>query len=256
LRYASPGERLVLSVAGNWAQDTALRDPAAFAEGHLPLFVNLSGETDPGPFEEELLDVERLNLAKPNLTRRTSDSLGTSVVFRQPSHVTFGMDIGMGAHTLTANYVLYGGELSLEGTYGSDKGTPKTFRVGKALKYEVRAGLDFRFPDRMRGAAWLLLPVRLLFLDLDGLLFQALGGVTGYADPHYTIGGGLASGTGVVQGVERNVEEDLFRLLDGRVPTSLALARRYTLLERVDVGVTVLGVPDLFFRTAVTYRLP
>lgn len=256
LRYASPQERFVLSVAGSWSEDLHMNDPSAFAEGHLPLFVNLSGSVDPGPFEEELLDVERLNLAKPNLTRPTSDSLGTAGTFRQPNHVTFGLDLGFGVHTLTANYVLYGGELSLEGTYGTDDGTPKTFRVGKALKYEIRAGLDFRFPDRMRGAGWLLLPIRLLFLDVDGLLFQALGGVTRYSDPHFSVGGGIASGDAVVAGVERNIQEDLFNFLDGRTPTSLALARRYTLLDQVDVGVTVVGIPDLFFRTAVTYRLP
>ncbi len=256
LRFATPGQILVLSIAANWSQDLTMNDPAAFAEGHLPIFVNLSGEADPGPHEEELLDVEALNLAKPNLTRPTSDSLGTSMVFRQPSHLTFGVDLGLGAHTLTANYVLYHGELSVEGTYGTDSGTPKTFRVGKALDYEIRAGLDFQFPDRVRGAGWLLIPLRLAFLDLDGLLFQALGGVTGYSDPHYSIGGGVAAGSGIATGVERNVRDDMLRLLDGTTPTGLALARRYTLLDRVDVGVTVAGIPDLFFRTAVTYRLP
>jgi hypothetical protein len=256
LRFATPDEVLVLSIAGNWSQDLTMNDPAAFAEGHLPIFVNLSGEVAPGPHEDELLDVEALNLAKPNLTRPTSDSLGTAMVFRQPSHLTFGVDLGLGPHTFTTNYVLYQGELSVEGTYGSDSGTPKTFRVGKALDYEIRAGLDFRFPDRIKGAGWLLLPLRLAFLDLDGLLFQALGGVTGYSDPHYSIGGGVASGSGIATGVERNIQADLFRLLDGTTPTGMALARRYTLLDRIDVGVTVAGIPDLFFRTAVTYRLP
>lgn len=256
LRFATPEEGLVLSVGGSWTDTMTLSDPRAAAESYLPLFVNLGGELDPGPHEDELLDVEALNLAKPNLTSRTTDSLGTDVVFRQPASLTVGMDLGLGPLTLTGNYVRYAGEMSVEAVYGSRAGEPKRFRVGKRPDYEIRAGIDLRLPDRVRGAGWLLLPLRIVFLDLDGLLFQAMAPISGYRDPHYRIAGGLLYGDGIVTGVERNVRSDLENALNGPVLSGLAMARRYTLLDRLDVGVTVAGLPDLVLRTSVTYRMP
>ncbi|MBO6780415.1 MAG: hypothetical protein JJ896_12245 [Rhodothermales bacterium] len=255
LRFASEGGVLTLMVDGRWTQDIRLADPSATVRGYLPSFLNLAGSPDPGPFEEELMDVERLDLAKPNLTRQTSDSLGTSATYRRPDEVMVTLDLGLGPHTLSANYVHYMGELSMEGTYGSRRGEPKVFRVGKSLDYEVRAALDLRFPDRMKGLGWALLPVRLLFLDFDGLIMQAFAGTTEYREPHYRIGGGVVYGSPIVSGVERNVRSDLNRLLDGAMPSGFALARSYTVFENLDVGVTAVGVPDLLLRTSLTWRL-
>ncbi|MFT5143742.1 MAG: hypothetical protein ACI84D_002373, partial [Thalassolituus oleivorans] len=85
--------------------------------------------------------------------------------------------------------------------------------------------------------------------------FQAMGNASGYSNPHYRIGAGVAFGQPVVTGVERNISGDLETILDGALPTGIAMARSYSLFDRLDVGVTVAGVPDLFFRTSVTYRL-
>jgi hypothetical protein len=255
LRFATPENGFVLSVTGRRVQNLDLRDPNAYAESYLPLFVNLSGELDAAAFEEDLLDVESLNLAKPNLTRRTTDSLGTQVTFRQPDVLTIGLDLGLGPHTLTANYLLYDGEISAEGVYGSRGGEPKQFRLGKKLDYGVRLGLDLKFPDRLKGAGWLLVPIRLLFLDLDGLVLQALGSRTGYSNPHYRIGGGLVYGEAVVSGVERNIRQDLESSLGRVIPSGVSMARRYTLFDQLDVGFTVAGVPDLLMRMGLVYRL-
>ncbi len=256
LRFATPESGLVFSITGRSVQNLVMSDPKAFAESYLPLFVNLSGELDPESFEEDLLDVESLNLAKPTLTRRTTDSLGTDLTFRQPDVLTFGLDVGLGPHTLTVNYLLYDGELSAEGVYGSRRGVPKRFRLGKKMDYGIRLGLDLRFPDRLSGAGWFLVPFRLLFLDIDGLVFQALGSKTGYSNPHYRIGGGLVYGDAVVTGVERNVRQDLESTLGRAIPSGISMARHYTLFDRLNVGFTVAGVPDLLMRMGLVYQLP
>ncbi|MEM1094577.1 MAG: hypothetical protein AAGJ10_08240 [Bacteroidota bacterium] len=246
--FQSKNKRWALSAVYNHVPDFTLTDPNAFSRSFVPAFINLDGETDPDPADPEaqdLFNIEDLDIAKPNLTRATIDTLGQTVSLAYPSSLTLGVDVGLGKHTLAVNYVQYTGPLAYGYTYNGEK------RVGKDLTNGVRVGLDFQFPDKLKGAGWALVPLRLLFLDVDGLLLQALGTHTGYTNPHYRIGAGVSFGSAIVEGLEDG--EALRDVLDLPTPTSLSLGRQYTVFERLDVGALVFGFPDIAFKFSFGY---
>lgn len=245
LHYQPPTSAINFSVVYNHMPSFSLEDENAYSRSYLPSFINLKGKTDPGPDEEEMVDIAALDIAKPALTMQSSDSLGQQVHLSLPSSLTFGVDLGLGAHTLALNYVHYMGDFSYGYTYKDD------YLLGKAAQHGIRAGMDFQFPDRLKGAAWALVPVRLLFLDIDGLLLQAFGKYTGYSDPHYRIGGSVMLGQGLAEGFEES--DDLRSAMDLPLPASFSLGRKYTLLDRVDVGVMLFGIPDMAFRVGLGY---
>lgn len=243
----APTRRLNLSVGWNQGAAFRLYDPQAQSEGYLPAFINRNGHPDPEPGEADLFDVDALSLAKPNLTQKLADSLGQQVDFRLPASLRFGVDVGLGPHTLAVNYLRYAGELSYQAFFGQEA-TDATLGMTRTPTSAIGVGLDVRFPDRLRGGAWALLPVRLLFLDVDGLLFQAMGRHSGYRNPHYRMGGGLQQGTLRAGRLEADANPTTQVL-----PTGFSMGRQYTLFNGLDVGVMLFGVPDLAFRVSLGY---
>jgi hypothetical protein len=241
-----------LNLSLGWSQGARFRltDPQALAEGYLPAFINPDGQLDPEPGAADLFDVEALSLAKPNLTRALDDSLGQHVTFSLPSTLRLGVDLGLGPHTLAVNYLRYSGDLSYQAFFG-EEATDAALGITRTPTSAIGVGLDVRFPDRLRGQAWALLPLRLLFLDVDGLLFQAMGRYSGYRNPHYRLGGGLQQGTLLVGRLAADA-----RPATQVLPTGFSMGRQYTLFNGLDVGVMLFGVPDMAFRMSLGYSFP
>lgn len=218
-----------------------LQDPNASSIAYLPIFMIgddiLSGDLD--------ISLDTLQANKPNLTTaRDVSQLVSSATLQMPSSFTAGLDAYLGPHTLSLNYTSYLDDLVLR--YGDTT-------YGKKATSGVGFGLDFKFSDKLRPRSAFLLPVRLLFLDFDGILFQALGGLTRYSDPHYMIGGRVMLGDGYVLGDDSD-NADLEDTLGLPVPLGFSLGRKYTIFDNVEVGMVVTGVPDLLFRYSVGFK--
>ena len=247
MAYALSSGKLGVSLLYTAAPTFTMTDPNAFGESYIPTFVNMDGSSDPAEGEPELIAIDDVDIAKPTLTKRTNDTLGQEMIVSLPSSLTFGMDVGLGKHTLALNVVQYLSEMSTEFEYDEVR------RFGKDLGTGLRVGLDFQFPDKLRGAGFALIPIRLLFLDIDGLLFQALGRYTGYAKPHYRLGGGIAMGAAIVEGVDD--PEGLEDILSLPLLTGFSLGRSYTLFEDMQIGVMLFGVPDVAYRFSLAYTV-
>lgn len=247
LAYDLPSGKFGVSLLYTASPTFNMIDPNAFGESFIPAFVNMDGESDPDEGEEELVDIDKVDIAKPTLTKQTNDTLGQEMTVSLPSSLTLGVDVGLGKHTLAVNLIQYLSEMSTEFEYDDAK------KFGKDLGTGVRFGMDFQFPDRIKGAGYALIPIRLLFLDFDGLLFQAIGKHTGYSNPHYRIGGGIAMGSAIVEGVED--PQDLQDTLDTPLLTGFSLGRSYTVLKDVNVGVMVFGMPDVAYRFSLGYNI-
>ncbi|MEM6644651.1 MAG: hypothetical protein AAF730_00210 [Bacteroidota bacterium] len=240
--YIGPEARFALSAAYTHRPSFTLTDPDAFAESYLPMFVDLDGTLDPDEAagETELFDVERVDIARPSLTTRTADSLGQHVTFEQPHALTLGVDVRSGRHLFSLNVAPYFGDL----VYALDYSGPR--RLGKAMSTAIRLGIDIGLADDLYDQPLATLPLRLLFLDLDGWLFQLMRDDTGYSNPRYRLTAGGALGASIDDGFGFSAA-----FLDGLTPTALILSRQYTLYDRLDVGVVVLGYPDVAFRIAL-----
>ncbi len=59
-----------------------------------------------------------------------------------------------------------------------------------------------------------------------------------------------------VADVERNIRGAVRDRLSGTLPILFSLGRSYALGERIEVGVSVFGLPELALRTSVGWRLP
>lgn len=247
LQYQMPFQWLNLSVMYSDTPEFKMTDPDAFSRRFTPKFVDLNP-----PEGEDRVNVDDLSLAKPNLTSAAQDSLGKSLSLSLPSSLTVGTDIGFGNHTISLNYVKYFGKLSYEGFYTDDKKEQGSILVGKNTRHGFRYGMSFEFPDRLKGWSWALLPIRLLYLDIDGLIFQSFRESTGYRNPQYRIGGGVLFGNGVT---DEDRSEGLQDVLDAPLPRGFALGREYTIYDEVDVGVMLLGFPDTALRFGLSYTL-
>ncbi len=221
-----------------------LEDKNAYYEGYQPKF--LQGR--PLGEDEDQMDIliDSIDIARPNLTVPASNATTTLVEVKMPSSFTLGMDWNWGKHLFSFNYVKYMGELS----YKYD-----TYKIGKTGASGIKMGLDFQFKDRFVGTNWLLLPVRILFLDIDGALMQIFASKTGYTNPHYRAGFGLITGDAIVEGIsDAEQEKDLKDMLDMPIPTGFSMGRTYTIFNNIDVGVLVFGFPDMFMRFSIGYN--
>ncbi len=218
-----------------------IRDKNAFSESYQPKFLTGSplGEDD------DALDIiiDSLDLAKPNSTVPTDNVFSDSLLVEFPSSLLIGLDAQLGKHILAINFVKYFGEYSFK--YAD-------YYLGYKPSAGLRIGFDLNMPDKLDGWAWAFVPVRLLFLDIDGLILQAFNKHTGYKNPHYRIGGGLMFGSPVVEGFEDS--EDLKNSLDTPLPVGFSLGRQYTILENINVGAMVFGYPDLALRFSFGYN--
>ncbi len=209
------------------------------AVASLPVF--LAGDDILGGDLEVALDSLQAN--KPNLTteRDISDIVDDGSL-EIPSSITFGLDFNLGKHTGVFNYTRYSGNLAYE--HGGNT-------IGKAATHGIGLGFDFRMKDRFNSIGQIAtLPIRLLFLDIDGLIFQSLGGFTGYKNSHYRIGGNIILGEAIVT-VDN---EGLENTLGGPIPQSFSMGRQYTIFENLDIGVSVFAFPDLMLKYSVGIR--
>ncbi len=239
--YYQLNNHLRLSVVYDYVPTFNLVSENNSASAYLPIFLVGTGEDILAGNIEVALDSLRAN--KPNLTtERDLSSLVKNSRLNLPSSFTIGLDLPIRKHTLVLNFSKYYGELSIE---NGDQ------VIGKDLNAGIGLGLDFRMRDRFESLIQIAsFPIRLLFLDIDGLLFQTFGGITGYKNSHYRIGGNVLLGEGIVT----SDNEKLRSTLGGPLPQTFSMGRQYTIFENVDVGVTVLALPDLLLKYSIGIR--
>lgn len=239
------GTSLVLDLAPH----IELWDGNASAEAFLPVFVDLEGVINNDLDDsQDLLDIEKLDIVRPNLSRRTHDAIGQWMSIHMPTSLTAGADFPLGNHTVVLNASRYWGSLSVEGEYGLEKGVIQRYKIGRKPTWEVKVGVDIARKERHLGTGSWNIPLRLITMDIDGVLFEIFQGWTSYKNPHYRFSSSLQWGKPVVMGLDNTFYRDLESLLDGMIPTSVSIGRSYTLFDRLDVGVHVVGVPDLVMR--------
>lgn len=237
LTYRAPVlRRVTLSALYTKMPTFTLTDPNAYGDAFLPVFA-IGDDVLGGDLKVKL---DTLQAAKPNLTtRRDVSSLIDDMTVQLPSSMALGMDVGLGCHTLTLNYTKYSGELSL--AFGDNY-------LGKKSAHGVGFGMDFQMKDRFTPMSILLIPVRLVYLDFDGFLFQALRGVTDYRDPHYRFGASVMLG----DGLHDNPDSGMKTTLGMPIPTGLSLTRTYMIAKNVKMGFSTITYPDLLFKYSVS----
>lgn len=230
-----------LSLVYNQMPEFKLEGKNKVSSAFLPVFMVGTGDDIISGDIEVALDSLQAN--KPNLTtERNISDLVNDGALSLPSSLIVGLDFKMGKHTSVFNYTRYYGDLAFE--HGGNT-------IGKATTHGLGLGFDFRMRDRFNSFGQVFtLPIRLLFLDIDGLIFQSLGRLTKYKNAHYRFGANVVLGEGIV-----TVDNDGLReSLGNPLPKSFSLGRQYTIFENIDVGVTVLAVPDLFLKYSVGIR--
>jgi hypothetical protein len=232
------------SILYDYVPKFSMKDPMAVNESYQPKFFTgrLNGK------DNEAMDIviDSLNLAKPNLTVRTSNPFSDEVIISLPSSLTFAFDFKLGDHTLAFNILKYFNDYSYQ--LGQ-------FKFGKKPTAGFKMGLDFKFPVNYEGWNWTLIPIRLLFLDFDGILFQLFSDGTGYTNPHFRVGGGLIFGDAIVEGF--NDKDQRKSLEDGLalpLPSGFAFGRQYTILDNLTISALVYGYPDLFLKYSFAYN--
>lgn len=235
---------LNISIVYDYAPSFTMVDPLAKSESYSPVF--LVGKPGGKGKDSMQILIDSLKLSKPNLTRTTENVFSNTLSLKQASSLTFGLDLGLGKHTIAFNYVKYFGDYAM---------TFSDYQIGKKLTSGIKLAADFTMPPRLAGWSWLLLPVRLLYLDIDGLLFQAFQSQTGYENSHYRFGGGIVMGTAIANGMKPETAKSLRSALDTPLPTGFTLGRQYTIYSRYTIGVMVFGLPDIAFKTSVGIEL-
>ena len=219
-----------------------IAEDGAYANAYLPIFITGSGD--------ELLQgdigvaLDSLQANKPNLTtERNIGSLVSNGSLNLPSSFGVGLDYMLGLHTFVFNYTLYNGELSYK--HGSNT-------IGKQSRHGIGFGMNIRLEDRFGSfASYATIPLRLLLIDIDGILFQAFGNATDYSNSYLRFGGSMMTGIGIDTREEVDGYEEL---LGQTLPKSFSLGRQYRIFDQVDVGVTVLAIPDLLVKYSVGIR--
>ncbi len=245
--HLSPKETIPFmefSILYDYVPQFNMKDPMAVNESYQPKFFTgrLLGE------DEQSLDIviDSLNLAKPNLTIPTSNPFSDEVIISLPSSLTFGFDFKLGDHTLALNILKYFNEYSYQ--LGQ-------FKFGKKPSAGFKMGFDFKFPVEYEGWDWMLLPVRFLFLDIDGFMFQIFTDETGYSNPHFRFGGGLIFGESVVEGFnDQDQRKSLEDGLSSPIPSGFAFGKQYTILDNLTISTLVYGYPDMFLKYSFAYR--
>jgi hypothetical protein len=237
--------RLGTSLLLDIAPRIELWDGNASARSYLPVFMLLEGVLDNARDSQDLLDIQQVDLDRPNLTRQSHDAIGQWMSVHMPTSLSFGVDLPLGRHLLVFNAMRYWGSFALEGEYGLEGGVLQRYKLGKKPSWGLKMGLDFA---RTRHRFGWNIPLRIVTLDIDGVLFEMFDEWSGYENPRYRFSGSLQWGAPIVHGVDSTISEDLEAFFGGMIPTSLAISRMYSLFDRLDVGVHVIGVPDLMMR--------
>jgi len=220
-----------------------MTDPNAISESYQPKFLTGKFTGD----DEEALDIviDQLDIARPNLTTKTYNEFSDKVLFQIPSTLTLGMDFLLGNHILALNLSKYLSPIKYE--FGK-------YKISKDIAMGVKLGGDFKMPFELKGWNLAYLPLRILYLDFDGLIFQLFKG-SGFKDLRYRVSTGLVFGDGAVDGItDPDQKKSLKDALDSPLPTGFAISREYTVFDNVSIGVVVFGYPDLFMRYSFEYR--
>lgn len=236
--YASPRNRLNFSVNYQHIPEFNLSDENAFSSAFLPIFI-LSEDLLGGDFDVSL---DTLQANKPNLTtERDISSLVAGARLQLPSSVQLGLDLGLGRSTLVLNYTQYLNNFEIE--YDGDLyGYKPDFGVGFGINHVLR--------DELSWGSLFYLPLRVLFLDIDGLLFQSLRRYTRYSNPQYSLGATMMVG-GPLDGAADSSLNDALDL--PFLPTSFSMGRSYSIFDTITIGTNIIAVPDLMFRFSVGY---
>lgn len=214
-----------------------LSDPNAFSRAFLPIFI-VSDDILGGDIDVRL-DTLRAN--KPNLTtERDISRLVNEAKFQLPSSLRFGLDLALGRHTVVLNYTSYLSNLEFE--IGDSY-------YGKQATHGVGFGVNMVFSDKFRLRSIPALPIRLLYLDVDGLLMQAFRGFTNYSNPQYSFGVSAMLGDSIEGGSDGAIAD----VMGLPLPTGFSMGRRYDVFNGVTVGLNIFAAPDLFFRYSIGY---
>ncbi len=230
------------SLLYDFRPDFSLYDAGAVNVGYQPKFMTgrLLGEGD----EALDIDLDSVNLSKPHLTKATENFFTDKVILEMPSSLTFGVDAQLGKTALAFNFTKYFGKFF----YKFDR-----YEIGKETSVGVKLAADFRFDDKLEGWGYAAIPIRLLFLDVDGLLFQIFGETTGYRNPHYRIAAGAIFGNDIESDFGEDYNDMLQTALSLPYPYGLSLSRQYTILDHLNVGVMIFGFPDLALKFSLGY---
>jgi len=211
-----------------------MTDPNAKSESYQPNFITgkVFGDKD------QTLDIkiDSLKLQKPNLTTPTYNDFSNKAVMHYPSSISFGADVKLGEHYLALGLVKYIGEFSYQ--FGKIK-------FGKDAATGIKFGTSLAMPEDWGTWGLVAIPLRILFLDIDGLIFQLTSEYTGWKNPKYRIEGGVILGTGIAQGLDDDNNKSLKDVLDMPFPSGFALSREYTLRENIKISALILGFPDI-----------
>jgi len=237
--------RFNFSLVYNYNPDFVLADNSAMMESYQPRFmVGRFNGKDEDKFD---VSIDSMDLAKPNLTKPTQNFFASEVLIKMPSSLTVGVDAKFGKHNVSLNIIKYFNEMS----YQFDR-----YKIGKDMNLGIRSGADFVFPDELKGWAWALLPIRFLYLDIDGFIMQLFRKFTLYENPHYRFYGGMSFGNSIVDGfADVDTRKSLKDMMDLPIPAEFGLTRQYTILKNINVGVMVFGFPDMFFRFSLGYNI-
>jgi len=237
--------RFNFSLVYNYNPNFVLSDNSALMESYQPRFMvgRFSGKGD----DKFDVAIDSMDLAKPNLTKPTQNYFASEVLIKMPSTLTVGVDAKFGKHNVSLNVIKYFNEMF----YQFDR-----YKIGKDMSLGIRGGADFVFPEELKGWSWALLPIRFLYLDLDGFIMQLFKKYTSYENPHYRFYGGMSFGDPIVDGFsDKDTRKSLRDMMDLPIPAEFALARQYTIMKNINVGVMVFGFPDMFFRFSLGYNI-
>jgi hypothetical protein len=107
-------------------------------------------------------------------------------------------------------------------------------------------------PDELEGWNWAYLPLRLLYLDFDGILMQLFQDQTHYKNSYYKISGGVLFGDAIVEGIfDQQQSKSIKDGLNMPLPSGFALTREYNVFDYVNIGVLVFGFPDLALKFGI-----
>jgi hypothetical protein len=221
--------------------DFVLKDNSAYIESYQPKF--LTGKFTGKDDEQIDIVVDSLDIDKPHLTIPTKNVFSKTAEINLPSSLTLGVDTKLGEHSLSLNLTKYFGDMA----YKFDQ-----YRIGRKMSFGAKLGVDLKFPEQLEGWNFALLPIRLLYLDIDGIIMQAFGKYTKYSNPHYKIYGGADFGDAIVEGIEdKDTEKSMKDAMGLPLPASFSIIREYTILDNVKIGTMVFGLPDIFLRFSV-----
>jgi len=247
-----PSKWTNLSVVYEHVPSFSMSSEDAIAEAYLPVFI--AGTGDEILSGNATIALDSLDPSKPNLsTYRDLSKFTSSMNLNLPSSIKVGLDVGISQNsTFVLNYTHYLSELSLQ--IDDDL-------YGKDVKHGFGFGFDFAVKDRFDSWTQIFsIPIRLLFFDIDGVLFQSFRKYTNYSNPRYRFGAQFLFGEGLfpVKPNDANpkIDDNTSKrdLMGLPLPQAFSMGRQYTIFNHVDVGVTVFAFPDVGFKYSLAYR--